>query len=91
LVLEEQCGDCHIDSLPTALPNALAVFNLRETEWSARMTPAQLRQLPERLDVTLPKDEPAVTPNQLEAVRRFVASELAAAAPATVHPRPPPK
>ena len=35
LVLEAHCGQCHIGDYDTALPRALAVFDLGETEWSA--------------------------------------------------------
>jgi len=47
--LDSNCGECHTSGLPTALPRALRIFDLGETDWSTRMTPAQLREAERRL------------------------------------------
>ncbi len=83
LVLERMCRECHIGTLPTALPRALAVYDLSQTEWSARMTPLQLRDLLDRIGGTLiagPRDGKVndATAAEKEAVRAFVAGELSA-------------
>jgi mono/diheme cytochrome c family protein len=78
VLLEAQCGECHIGTLASALPGALRVYDLSELEWPARMTPAQLRQLPERVDVPIPAGELPVVPEQLTALRAFVAAEIEA-------------
>ena len=45
------CGACHIASLPTARPAALAIYNLDAREWSSTLTAAQLRNgFPRRLN-----------------------------------------
>ncbi len=56
LIFERRSGSCHIPDSPTALPRALAVFDLREIEWSARMTNAQLSGAIWRLNEPLPPD-----------------------------------
>jgi hypothetical protein len=48
--LRTNCGECHIRSRPTALREALAVFDLDEPEWAARMSNQQLDNTAERLD-----------------------------------------
>jgi hypothetical protein len=79
LVLEQHCGQCHIRDYPTALPRALAVFDLREPEWSARMSDGQLRSAVWRLGEPLPPDG---NPNEVSAderarFQRYVDAELA--------------
>jgi len=54
IVLERHCGRCHVREYPTALPGALAVFDLRKPDWSARMSDAQLRSALWRLGEPLP-------------------------------------
>jgi hypothetical protein len=48
-VLESHCGECHDPGSPSALPGALRVYDLGAVEWSARMSPAQLRDAYGRL------------------------------------------
>jgi hypothetical protein len=57
LILERHCGLCHIREYSTAQPGALAVFDLREQEWSARMSNEQLRNAHWRLGEPIPPDE----------------------------------
>src|SRR5262245_271341 len=49
LVLERFCGECHIGTLPTALPKAIAVFDLSEMEFATRMTPDRWKSAMDRL------------------------------------------
>jgi hypothetical protein len=51
--LEANCADCHEPGSGTALPRALAVYNLMETDWYARMTDAQLKEALRRLNEPL--------------------------------------
>src|SRR5258705_9420455 len=65
------CGTCHIASLPTARPAALAIYNLDANDWSSTLTAAQLRNgFPRRLNSQL--DEAGKL--QLQA---FIEGELA--------------
>lgn len=50
LVLERPCGSCHVSSYETAKPKALAIFDLLEEEWAARMNDAQFTSAMGRLD-----------------------------------------
>ena len=51
------CGKCHIASLPTSLPAALAIYNLDSNEWSSTLTAAQLRNgFPRRLNGQLDEE-----------------------------------
>jgi hypothetical protein len=40
-ILTRHCGKCHQGDLPTAVPAALAVFNLLEDPWYGRLTREQ--------------------------------------------------
>ena len=83
LVLERHCGQCHIGAYPTALPRALAIFDLSETEWAARMSLAQLDSALQRLSAPLAPDgaQNDVAPNEREDVARFVELERARTRP----------
>jgi hypothetical protein len=79
LVLEQHCGRCHIRDYPTALPRALAVFDLREPDWSARMSNAQLDSAIWRLGEPLAPDGDTngVTPEERARFQRYVDAERA--------------
>jgi hypothetical protein len=79
LVLEDHCGQCHISAYPTAVPRALLVFDLSETEWSARMSDAQLDGARIRLAEPLAPDGQAnqVTDEERARFSRYVDAELA--------------
>ena len=65
------CGTCHIASLPTARPAALAIYNLDAKEWSATLTAGQLRNgFPRRLNG--PLDEAGK-----RELKAFIEAELA--------------
>jgi hypothetical protein len=49
IVLEENCGSCHLPGLPTSRDAALAVYDLSELEWAARMSERQLKDAESRL------------------------------------------
>ena len=48
-LVERHCGECHVGTRPTARPGALAVFDLTEQDWSARMSARQLGSLQRRI------------------------------------------
>jgi hypothetical protein len=79
LVLERHCGQCHIGAYPSALPRALAVFDLSQTEWSSKMSAAQLKNALARLSAPLAPDgaQNDVTPAERETFGRFVDFEQA--------------
>ena len=65
------CGTCHTASLPTAVPAALAIYNLDAGEWSSTLTAAQLRNgFPSRLNGRLDDDGK-------RQLRTFIEGELA--------------
>jgi len=66
------CGSCHDTAVSTEHPAALAVYDLHEPDWPARMSDERLPKLMSRL-----KSAPA---SDREVVKRFIAAELAARA-----------
>jgi hypothetical protein len=48
-LLAARCGTCHRSDLPTAVPGALAVFDLTEELWYTRISPEQADRLLARL------------------------------------------
>jgi mono/diheme cytochrome c family protein len=48
-ILAQHCGSCHLPNLPTSVPRAMAVFNLTEEPWYARLTDEQYGQLVRRV------------------------------------------
>lgn len=46
--LKRECGTCHIPELSTAMPAALAVYNLSADDWAASMNDKQLDKLSTR-------------------------------------------
>jgi mono/diheme cytochrome c family protein len=79
LILERHCGACHVRDYPTALPGALAVYDLRERDWSVRMSDAQLHSAEWRLGEPLPPEGSTndVTPEERARFTRYVEAELA--------------
>ena len=70
-LLTAPCGKCHVGSRPTARPAALAVFDLEQADWSARMSARQLGSLQRRMDGV------EATALQREQLRQYVAVEQA--------------
>ncbi len=66
------CGKCHDTAVSTENPQALAVYDLHETDWPARMSDRRLPKLMTRL-----KSAPA---GDRKVVKRFIEAELAARA-----------
>jgi cytochrome c553 len=48
--LRSSCGRCHDGTLRSAKPAALKIFDLHETDWSARMTDVQMGHMVGRFD-----------------------------------------
>lgn len=89
LVLEAHCGTCHIRDEPTAVAGALAIYDLRDEEWSRKMSRPQLEALVWRIADGVPFDDsdprnagqapPAKpSPAEQETIRQYVQAELAA-------------
>src|SRR5215510_16591161 len=54
-LVEDHCGRCHNSTRETAKPAALKVFDLKEDDWTASMSDAQLPKVNgrfENVDVT---------------------------------------
>jgi hypothetical protein len=64
-----RCGRCHDGRLPTAVPRALAVYDLSQPAWAASLTEARWRALLGRAE-RLPPDE-------REKVAAYARAELA--------------
>ena len=84
-ILLQHCGECHDPARKSALPAALAIFDATATNWSAHMTPAQLRNALWRLGEPIP---PEGRPNDVsddERARfgRYVEAEIAARSAST--------
>lgn len=66
-VLAQHCGKCHRGDLPTAVPGALAVFDLLEDPWYGRLAPKQLDGIVMRIRGTK-----AIDPVDANTVEQFV-------------------
>ena len=72
-VLKERgCGKCHDTAVSTQNPQALAVYDLHEVDWPAKMSDERLPKLMTRL-----KSAPAA---DRKVVKEFIQAELAARA-----------
>jgi hypothetical protein len=72
-VLQAQnCGSCHDSAVSTEHPGALAVYDLHEADWPAKMSDQRLPKLMTRLR-SAPAADRAV-------VKRFIEAELLARA-----------
>ncbi|HEY1334620.1 MAG TPA: hypothetical protein VGF31_10220 [Myxococcaceae bacterium] len=69
--LKASCGRCHDRARPTALPKALRIFDLREQDWSARVTDVQMDHMVARFDGF------KMPPADQSAVRKFLDAERA--------------
>jgi hypothetical protein len=72
VLLARGCGVCHDGALTTANPGALGVYDLRDQDWTGKMSNDRLPKLMSRL-----RNAPAA--DRL-VVKRFIAGELAARA-----------
>jgi hypothetical protein len=71
-LLDTNCGECHTRGLPSALPRALAVYDLTQLDWSRRMSDWQLQEAERRLrePVGPTRDEAEVRPIRAAEVAR---------------------
>ena len=69
-----KCGFCHIASLDSAIPEALAVFDYDQPAWTARMTAEQLNDFMKQITSSLDERTAPV-------VRELLEAELAARPP----------
>lgn len=75
-IVRPHCGECHTSSLPTAKPEAVAVFDFEREDWGAAMDADQLARFRRSIARQL---EPAGA--DLAEVDAYVADLLARAAP----------
>jgi hypothetical protein len=68
-VLVYHCGHCHRSDLPTALPGALAVFDLSDDLWYRGLSPEQRESALGRL-----RAKPDLDPRDLATMEAFVAA-----------------
>jgi len=78
--LKASCGRCHDHDRPTARPAALRIFDLREHDWSARVTDVQMDHMVARLDGF------QMPPADQVAVRKFLEAERARRSPSIPTP-----
>jgi len=78
--LKASCGRCHDHARPTARPGALRIFDLREQDWSARVTDLQMDHMVARLDGF------QMPPADQVAVRKFLDAERARRSASTPPP-----
>ena len=71
-ILTTHCGTCHRSDLPTAKAKALAVYDLTEEDWSARMSRPQLEDALGRL-----RKNGDVPKGEAERFAEFVTAERA--------------
>ena len=83
-LLDANCGACHTRGLPTALPRALAVYDLTDADWSRHMSDEQLHDADRRLHEPIaptPGEGEArpvrATQEDLDRFGRYVAAETA--------------
>jgi DNA-binding beta-propeller fold protein YncE len=83
-IIHEHCGSCHDGALSTAKPAALKIFDLRERDWTARMSDDQLTTVVGRVKgKNLPTRQQAQVAQLLEQKRE---ERAATAAPVPVEP-----
>ena len=70
-MLERYCGSCHISSYDTALPDALAVFDLTEVDWARNLTPENDPGIFDRLESGMGAAG-AAQPAEIAVVRRYL-------------------
>ena len=66
-VLVQYCGRCHRSELPTAIPGALAVFDLTQDRWYETPSPEQLEKMLGRI-----RGNDDITPADRDTVASFV-------------------
>src|SRR5262244_4027860 len=69
-LVEDRCGRCHNSTRETAKPAALKVFDLKEDDWTASMSDAQLPKVNGRFENV------DVTPAQRKQVADFIKGKL---------------
>jgi len=85
--LKATCGRCHDHARPTARPEALRIFDLREPDWSARVTGEQMDHMVARFEgFKMPAADQAAVRKFLDAER----SRRSAAGPAPADDGPTP-
>ena len=68
ILVSARCDACHHSGVSTDTPGALAVYDLREADWPARLSDARLPKLMGRLQGVPAKDR--------SVVQSFIAAEL---------------
>ena len=80
--LEPSCGRCHDGTRPTARPAALRIFDLREADWSGRVTTEQMDHMVRRFEsFGMPEGDRTTVQRFLDAERARRSSPPPAPAP----------
>lgn len=92
VVLERHCGRCHLPNEPTAIGGALAIFDLSEEEWAARLETETLAGIYERLrpadGMTMDPEAAPTTPEERSVVRDYLLRRFGPhPAPAWIEPQ----
>jgi hypothetical protein len=69
--LDRRCGKCHRSDLESAIPAALAIFDLVPTSWETRVTDDHLRGMRKQMDGSF-----WATAEEKAAVSAFIEAEL---------------
>jgi hypothetical protein len=80
--LQPSCGRCHDGARPTARRAALRIFDLREGDWSARVTSVQMDHMVQRFEsFGMPEADRTTVQRYLDAERARRFSPTRAPAP----------
>ena len=68
-VLTEHCGQCHLGSLPTANRRAMAIYDLSEERWDARLKPENYPGLTRRVNRQATEEQKMVVEKYVRCAR----------------------
>ena len=68
-VLIEHCGACHLGSLPTANRRAMAIYDLSEERWDARLKPENYPGLARRVNRQAAEEQKATVEKYVRCAR----------------------
>jgi len=71
-VLIEHCGACHLGSLPTANRRAMAIYDLSEEKWDARLRRENYPGITRRVNRQATEEQKAVVEKYLRCARDLI-------------------